>query len=73
MKLVSNHGSSNGRYCFLVFLHFCQTFCNSFFLRRKSGSERMSGSSQTYLFDTNYNIDPSTMVTRYFKNMRFFC
>ena len=32
----------------------------------------MSGSSQTYLFHSNYNIDPSTMVIRQFKNMRFF-
>ena len=27
----------------------------------------MSGSSQTYLFNSNYNIDPSTMVIRQLK------
>ena len=58
---------------FGVFRIFCQTFCNSFCYVEKNGPEGMSGSSQTYLFNSNYNIDPSTMVIRQFKNMRFFC
>ena len=45
----------------------------TFFVMSKKWSERMSGSSQTYLFNSNYNIDPSTMVIRHFMNMRFFC
>ena len=52
---------------------FVKNFVIHFFLCRKNGPERMSRSSQTYLFNTNYNIDPSTMVTSHFKNMRFFC
>ena len=55
-----------------VFRIFCQKNCNSFFYQT-SGPERMSVSSQTYLFNSNYNIDPSTMVIRRFKNVRFFC
>ena len=43
------------------------------FVSRKNDPERMSGSSQTYLFNSSYNIDPSTMVIRHFKNMRFYC
>ena len=57
---------------FGVFRIFCQKNCSSFFMS-KNGPERMSGSSQTYLSNTNYNIDPSTMVIRHLKNMRFFC
>ena len=56
---------------FWCFSHFCQKFCNSFFLCRKNGPEQMSGSSQTYLFNSNYNIDPSIMVIRHFENMCF--
>ena len=36
-------------------------------LCRKNGPERIFGSSQTYLFNSNYNIDPSTMVIRHIK------
>ena len=57
---------------FCVFRIFCQKHCISFFMS-KNGLERMSWSSQTYLFNSNYNIDPSTMVIRHLKNMRFFC
>ena len=57
---------------FGVFRIFVKNFAIHF-LCRKTGLERMSGSSQTYLFNSNYNIDPSTMVIRQFKNMRFFC
>ena len=57
---------------FGVFRIFCQKNCNSF-CYAKNGPERMSGSSQTYLFNSNYNIDPSTMAIRHSKNMRFFC
>ena len=57
---------------FGVFRIFCQKICNSFFMS-KNGPERMFGSSQTYLFNSNYNIDPSTIVIKQFKNMRFFC
>ena len=53
--------------CFSNFLSKKLLFIISF------GPERMSGSSQTYLFNSNYNIDPSTMVIRHFKNMLFFC
>ena len=49
---------------FGVFRIFCHKNCNSFFMS-KNGSERMSGSSQTYLCNSNYNIDPSTMVIRH--------
>ena len=35
------------------------------------GQERMSWSSQTFLFNTNYNIDPPTMVTSHFKKYAF--
>ena len=56
-----------------VFLIFCPKNCNPFFFMSKNGPERMSGSSQTYLFNSNYNIDPSTIVIRHFKNMCFFC
>ena len=48
---------------FGVFRIFCQKFCYSFFMSKK-GPERMSGSSQTYLFNSKYNIDHSTMVIR---------
>ena len=44
-----------------------------FIVAVKNGPERMSGSSQTYLFNSNYNIDLSNMVIRHFKNMRFIC
>ena len=47
--------------------------CNSFCYVEKNGPERMSMSSQIYLLNSKYNIDPSTMVIRHFKNMRFFC
>ena len=56
-----------------VFRFFCQKKCSSFFYVKKNGPEQMSGSSQTCLFNSNYNIDPSTMVIRHLKNMRFFC
>ena len=58
---------------FGVFRIICQKICISFLLCRKNGPERMFGSSQTYLFNSNYNIAPSFMVIRHFKNMRFFC
>ena len=59
---------------FGVFCIFCQNICNSFFYVEKMfGSECLGLSSQTYSFNSNYNIDPSTMVIRHFKNMRFFC
>ena len=58
---------------FGVFRIFCQKICNSFCYVEKNDPGRMSGSSQTYLFYSNYNIDPSSMVIRHFKNMRFFC
>ena len=58
---------------FCVFRFFCQKFCNSIFLSKKNDLERTSGSSQTYLFNSSYCIDPSTMVIRRFKNVRFFC
>ena len=74
MKLESNHGSSNGRCCFGAFRIFLSNICNSFLLCRKIGPERMYGSSQTSLVNSNYNIDPSTiMVIRHCKNMHFFC
>ena len=57
---------------FVVFRIFCQKKCISCFYV-KNGPEQMSGSSQTYVFNSNYNIDPSSMVIRHFKNMRFFC
>ena len=57
---------------FRVFRIFVKNFV-IYILCRKKCLERMSGSSQTYLFNSNYNIDPSTMVIRQFKNMRFFC
>ena len=58
----------------LFFLHFCQQKkCISFRYVEKNDPERMSGSSQTYLFHLSYNTDPSTMVTSHLKNMRFFC
>ena len=56
---------------FGVFRIFVKNFVIHFVMS-KNGPERMSGSSQTYLFNSNYNIDPSTMVIRHFKNMRFF-
>ena len=43
------------------------------FVGRKNDPDRMSGSSQTYLCHSRNNIDPSTMVIRNLKNMRFFC
>ena len=58
---------------FGVFRIFCKKKNVIHFLCRKNGPERMSGSSQTYLFNLNFNIDPSTMVIRNFKSMRFFC
>ena len=51
---------------FGVFRIFCQNF-----VCRKHGPGRMSGSSQTYLFNSNYNIDLSAMFIRLFKHMRF--
>ena len=33
----------------------------------KNAPERMSGSSQIYLFNSTFNIDPSTMVIRHLK------
>ena len=72
MKLESNHGSSNGRYCVLYFSHFCKKDVNHF-LSRKHDPERKSVSSQTYLFNSSYNIDLSTMVTRRFKIVHVFC
>ena len=44
-----------------------------FNFKSKKNPERMSGSSQTYLLNSSYNIDPSTLVTKRFKIMRFFC
>ena len=72
MVLESNNGSSNDRYCFMRFCFFLLKKCNSFLSRKKIDPERMSGSSQTYLLNSSYNIDPSTMVTKRFKIMRFF-
>ena len=46
---------------------FCQKLCYSFCYVKKKSPERMSGSSQTYLFNSNYNTEPSTTVIRYFK------
>ena len=66
MKLESNHGSSNGRYCFCVLTIFIKNFVIHF-LCRKNDPERTSGSSRTYFFNLIYNIDPSTMVTRRLK------
>ena len=63
----------------VLFLVFFAFFVNNFvihFLMSKNDPERMSESSQTYLFNSNYNIDPSTMVIRHFKNMTsivYFC
>ena len=57
---------------FWCFSHFLSNNFVIHFLCRKNGPERMSGSSQTYLFNSNLNIDPSSMVIRHFKNMRFF-
>ena len=58
---------------FGVFRIFLSKIMQFVLLCRQNGPERMTGSSQTYLFNSNYNIDPSTMVIRHFKNMRFFC
>ena len=55
-----------------VFRIFVKHFVIHFYVE-KNGPERMSGSSQTYVFNANYNIDPSTMVIGHFKNMHFFC
>ena len=65
----SNYGSSNGR----CFSQFCQKFCYLFLLCQNNDPERMSGSSETYFFNSSYNINPSNKVTRRFKNMHFFC
>ena len=37
------------------------------FVMSKQWSDRMSGSCQTYSFNSNYNIDPSIMVIRHLK------
>ena len=69
-------GAVFGVFTFFVKQMFFQIFCKKnviHFFMSKNGPERMSGSSQTYLFNSNYNIDPSTMVIRHFKNMRFVC
>ena len=66
MKLESNHGSSNGWCCFWCFSHFLSKILYIILLCLKTGPERMSGSGQTYLFNSNYNIDPSTMVIWHF-------
>ena len=73
MKLESNYDSSGQRSVLFLFFFafFVKKFAFQFFLSKNS-PERMSESSQTYLFNSNYNTDPSTMVIRHFKNMRFF-
>ena len=45
------------------------------FMFEKNDPERMSGSSETYLFNASYmyNMDPSNKVTRRFEYMRLFC
>ena len=43
------------------------------FVMSKNNLERMSGSSETYLFNSGYNIDLSNMVIRSFNIMRFIC
>ena len=52
---------------FLVFFAFFDKKIVIHFLYRKNGPGRISGSSQTYLFNSNYNIDPSSMVIRHLK------
>ena len=39
--------------------------CVIHFVMSKKCPEQMSGSSHTYLFNSNYYIDPSTMVIRH--------
>ena len=56
----------------VFFALFVKNFGNHIFVK-KNGPERLSGSSQTYLFSSIYNIDQATVVIRHFKNMRFFC
>ena len=56
-----------------VFFAFLSKNSNSYFLSRQNDPERPSGSSRTHLFNSSYNIDPSTMVIRRFEIMRFFC
>ena len=57
---------------FGVFRIFVKNFVIHF-VSRKNDPERMSGSCQTYLFNSSNNIDPFNMVIRHYKNMRFFC
>ena len=66
-KLIQRFGT-----VFNVFLNFMKIKCKSFCYVEKKDPGRMSGSSQTYLLNSRYNIEPSTKVTRRFKNMRFF-
>ena len=56
----------------MFFLNFMKIKCKSFCYVEKKDPGRMSRSSQTYLLNSRYNIEPSTKVTRRFKNMRFF-
>ena len=54
----------------MLFLVFFTFFVKNLFfilLCQTNGPEQMFGSSQTYLFNSNYNIDPSTMVIRHLK------
>ena len=77
MKLESNHGSSNDRCCFLLFFvcfsHVCQKFCNSFFYVETMVRSECLGLVKHFLFNSNYDIDPSAIVIRHLKNMHFFC
>ena len=51
-----------GAVFFLFFFSFLSKILSSIFLCQTNGPVRMFASSQTYLFNSNYNIDPSTMV-----------
>ena len=66
----SNNGSSNCRHCFWWFSQLSK-FAIHFYMLEKNYTERMSGSSETYLFDSGYNIDMSNKDRMRFKNMRF--
>ena len=59
---------------FGVFRNFVQNIVLHFVRSKlRNDPERMSGSIITYLFNSNYNIEPSTKITGHFKNLCFFC
>ena len=56
---------------FLVFFAFFVKNYVIHFVMSKNYPERLSGSSQKYSFNSNYIIDPSTMVIGHFKKYAF--